>query len=411
MSKQIYEQNRMLYDFKKSSSVKLVPTDLQTIPFDDQVYNFSDTMTATFTTGEYFLDAEKTYVSVSIKVGGDDSGLLKLNFGRGSIANLWNSIKIYTKSGTQVSNVQNIDLWTKNRQTMTKDEFWKLSVGHIQGYRSDPATEYIFNINTGIGGFEELQFKIKLSELHPFFKGTEDKLLPPEIIDNLRIELDTNAFNKVFTQGETASPIVSAVISKSEIQMALVKVNDESLDVVSDIAIKQGLKWSYSDVFITTRQVATDENNVNVNIDKACSYAKNIVSFLRNTDDNTLSTDSYSYPQVQSNRWNYRIHNTLYPYKRQVIETADSYSSAIDAYDWEFGTNLKYTDFVSHNNNYVTNLKTDDHILHSGEYLNSNKRVEFQFEKATLPNAKFLHSCLEYVKVLSVDGVNSRCDD
>tara|TARA_B110000285_G_C15113389_1_gene612533 strand:- start:71 stop:1306 length:1236 start_codon:yes stop_codon:yes gene_type:complete len=411
MSKQIYEQNRMLYDFKQSSSVKLLPTDLQIIPFDDQEYNFSDTMTATFTSGEYFLDPQKSYISVSIKVGGDDSGQLKLNFGRGSISNLWNSIKIYTKSGTQISNVQNIDLWTKNRQTMTKDEFWKQSIGHIQGYRSNPATEYIFNQNTGVGGTEELQFKIKLSELHPFFKGTEDKLLAPEIIDNLRIELDTNAFNKVFTQGDIASPIVSSVISKSEIQMALVKVNDESLDVVSDMASKQGLKWSYSDVFITTRQVAADENNVNVNIDKACSHAKNIVSFLRNTTDSVLSSDSYNYPQIEANKWNYRIHNTLYPYKRQVSETADSYSAAIDAYDWEFGTNLKYTDFVLHNNNYVTNLKTDDHILHSGEFLNANKRVELQFEKATLSESKYLHSCLEYVKVLSVNGTNSRIDE
>ncbi len=411
MSKIIYNQNRMIYDFKKSSSVKLEPTDLQNIPFDDQSYNFGDTMTATITSGDYFLDSQKSYVAVSIKIGGDDSGTLKLNFGRGSISNLWKNIKIYTKSGVLISNVQHIDLWTKNRQVMTKDQFWKDSVGYIQGYRNDPSTEYIYNFNTGIGGTEELQFKIKLSELHPFFKGTGDKLFPPEIIDNLRIELDTNNFNKVFTQGETASPIVSAVISKAEIQMALVKVNDESLDVVSDMASKEGLQWSYSDVFITTRQVATDENNVNVNIDKACSYAKKVVSFLRNTDDNTLTTDSYNFPQVQANRWNYRIHNTLYPYKRVVAETADSYSAAIDAYDWEFGTNLKYVDFVEHNNNYVTNLKTDDHILHSGEYLNANKRVEFQLQKATLSDAKYLHSCLEYVKVLSTNGTNSRCDD
>jgi len=407
----IYDENRMLYDYKPSTSVKLIPTDLQQIPFDDQTYQFTDTMTATFTSGDYYVDSEKSYVSISIKVGSDDSETLKLNFGRGSIANLWSNIRIFHASGTEIANVQNIDMWSKNNQTMTKDQFWKDSIGHIQGYRNNPATEYIFNAVTGVNGTQELQFKIRLCDLHPFFKGTEYKLLPKEIINNLRIELDTNPFNKVFTQGETGSPILSSVISDCHIQMALVDVNDESADVVSDMALKTGLQWSYSDIFITTRQVAADENNININIDKACSISKNIVSFARDRTDSTLSSDSYTFPEIQSNRWNYRIENTLYPYKRQVYQTADSYSAAIDCYDWEYGTNLKYTDFVSHNNNYVTCLKTDTHIIHSGDYLNSNKRVEFQLEKATLPDSKFLHSCLEYVKVLHTNGVNSRIDE
>ena len=72
--------------------------------------------------------------------------------------------------------------------------------------------------------FLELQFKIKLSELHPFFKGTEGKLLPKEIINDLRIELDTNLVNKVFTQGAAPiSEILTAQISKCELQLALVR--------------------------------------------------------------------------------------------------------------------------------------------------------------------------------------------
>ena len=407
MSKLIYEKNRILYDFKQPDSVKLIPTDVQIVPFDDQTYEFSDTMTASFPTGDYFCDGDKSYLSVKIKITGNDPGeSLKLNFGRGSIANLWNSIRIYHASGTEISNVQNIDIWTKNRQTMSKDTFWKESVGYIQGYRQDPSTEFIYTSNPS-----ELQFKIKLSELHPFFKGTEGKLLPKEIINDLRIELDTNLVNKVFTQGAAPiSEILTAQISKCELQLALVDLMDEAQDVVSDMANKDGLKWAYSDVFITTKVIGATENTTNVNIDKACSMAKNIVSVIRATDETNLQSDSYTWPEVFANRWNYRVANVLYPYKRQVAETADSYSSAIDTYSWEFGTNLKYVDFVLNNSNYTTCLKTDDQLLHSGDYLNANKRVEFELEKGTLSTSSFIHSCLEYVKVLRVNDTNSRID-
>jgi len=138
MSSSIYDKNRMLYDYSQSESVKVVPTDLQQIPFDDQSYDEGQTMTITFSTGDYFLDPEKSYIQVGVGIVGNGVNPLSVNFGRGSCANLFGGCRIYHKSGTQITHNVNLDLWTKAKQKIEKDGFWFNSQGLIQGYLADP---------------------------------------------------------------------------------------------------------------------------------------------------------------------------------------------------------------------------------------------------------------------------------
>jgi hypothetical protein len=406
--KGIYDKNRILYNFEQPESVKVVPTDLLQIPFDNKTYNEGDTAHLTITSGKYFVDPTKSYINIEVQITGDGVNPIQANFGRGSASNLFGGIRIFHKSGTQISNVIDFDLWKKAKDYVEKNEFWFDSTGFIAGYRPD-LTDYIW---TEVGP-QTRSFKIKLCDLHPFFKGRDSKLFAPDIIDNLRLELDLNRAGRAFFTSVASSAITDWKIVNIDLQTALVDVMDEAADVVNDIANKNGLKWTYNDVFISTRQIQGSTNNINTSVDKSVSLAQNVITFIRDaTGDTNTGFDSHTYPKVSSGvKWNYRIANILYPFKRQVTNEFDSYTSLIDAFEWECGTNLPYSAYDEHNLLYPTLLRTEDHLLNSGDYLNANKRLELELEKNTIQANQLVHTCLEYTKLLTVNGVNSKVDE
>ena len=505
----VYEKNRMMYKFAQPRSVKLEPTDILQQPFDDQKYKSGSTMTTSLTTGKHFVDPDKSYLNIAIRleapeqdvnetgeityntssstttainqsglnlqelidlintqvgsvvefsydttqkkvkhviqinstsvvkiasVVGDtglyrllgyyapgstidlgqnigDTGFgnispvlnpLEVDFGLGSVQNMFSSIRINHKSGTQIANVQNLDKWVKAKAYLEKDDFWFDTYGFIQGFRNASA-EAIWHSATD----ETRDFKLKLCELHPFFKGT-GQLFPPEVIDALRIELDLN--NKYRAFG-SAYGFVDYEITSCDMQLALVLVQDEASDIISDEANSKGLEWTYNDVFITTKQVEAIEDNFTIAVDKACSLAKNVITFPSFTLGNTQSeVDAYDYRPMPSAKWNYRIHNKLYPYQRRITNKFDSYTTAVDMKNWECGHNLTYTEWDDHNAIYVSGLMSDDRIKNAGIYLNANKKVELDFEKENDGNSRLIHTCLELTKRLSVNSVNSKID-
>jgi hypothetical protein len=342
----VYEKNHMLYKFQQPRSVKLEPTDILQQPFDDQTYRSESTMTTSLTTGKHFVDPDKSYINLEIRLkapthtlegvsaagflqgGGNNypititgtnnlqgildqinavvgafvqfsydktekkikstiispvspemqidnaGGLYELfvglgwtnntvfqlgtvagqvkfapnppslsalgaGFGLGSVQNLFNSIRINHKSGTQISNVQNLDKWVKAKAYLEKDDFWFDTYGYIQGFR-EINNQYIWDS----AGDETRDFKLKLTELHPFFKGT-GSLFPPEVINDLRIELDLNPKYRAFS---SVNGFEDYEITGCNTQLALVLVQDEASDIISDEANSKGLEWTYNDV-------------------------------------------------------------------------------------------------------------------------------------------------------------------
>ena len=406
----VYDKNRMDYTFQKPESVKLVPTDLQQIPFDDQSYDEGQTMTLTFSSGGYFVDPQKSYIALAVSITGNNLAPLAVNWGKGSCANLFGGVRIYHKSGTQITHNTNLDLWTKAKQYIEKDAFWFDTQGTIQGYLADPYGVGQVFWSTQQATPETHNFKIKLCDLHPFFRGTKSKILSPQIIDGLRIELDLNPKGRAFFTTVASSPIVEYTVAPS-LQCALVDCQDQASDVINDLANKRGLEWEFNDVFITTVGINDTQNDFTVSVDKAVSLAQNVITFTRNrTGDDDSGFDSHVYNEPSSGiKWNYRIANILYPYKRQVSNRIDTYTTLIDTFDWEYGTNLSYAEWNSYNHCYTTLLRTEDQLLNTGIYLNANKKIELEFQKSDSDDL-LVHTCLEHRKLLTVNAVNSKVD-
>ena len=412
----ILSRNRMSYEVSQPVSVKTRPYDTILQYFERQEYKQNDTMIASLSSGKYFLDPEKSYISVNvaIQVAAGQTGVA--NFSSGSCANLFKNVRIFHKSGTTITSCQDNDINIKARDKIIRDKFWFETIGIQQGYVADSNNDYNITSVVPTG----LQYKIKLADLHGFFRGYNSALLPPEIADGLRIELDLNTLGQALKQSDSSDTILSYTIEKPNIQLCLVKVMDNAALSVYNNSQKEGLSWTFDDTFISNKNYNNNDNAITISVDKAVSVAKSCLVFSRDNDlQNDITKDSYRFRfrQVGTN-WCFTLGNDLYPWKKKVSEPFDAYSICLDVFQSRYGVNLTPLDFFGNSDNEITdcnglyalNLLTDDYLEMSGDFINSNKRLNFSIQKQTDEDASVWTTCLTFTKVLRVNGTNSRID-
>lgn len=408
MSKeQILNRNRILYEVAQPLSVKTRPYDTIIQPFENQVYNQNETMLAHIPSGKYFVDPEKSYLSVKIRAVQDDNSA-SASFGKGSLANIVKNLRLFHRSGTTITSAQDLHLFIKGRDSVEKDDFWFETMGSMQGYSNNYTDTVISAIAT--------QYKIKLADLHPFFRGHGSKLLSPEIVRDLRMEIDLNPVGTVLRRNTVGGLINDYEITSPELQICLVKVMDNASANVQAMSVDKGLSWSYDDVHVISKNFAGNENDIVINVDKSVSVAKHAMTLIRDEPDVTdIEKDSYNYLYLlgtQSNptRWSYTLGNDMLPFKRKIDEQNDSYTVCIDAFVTQNGLNLSRQNYFSGDALLVTNLQTDDYLEMSGDFINANKKLEFQMSKLTQTQSQRFTTMVVYNKVLRVNSTNSRVD-
>lgn len=416
MSSAILSRNRMEYSVSQPISVKTRPHDTILQYFERQSYKQNDTMIASLSSGKYYVDPEKSYISVNVEIGTSNLEPASGNFGSGSVANLFKNVRIFHKSGTTITSCQNNDVYIKARDKIQRDNFWFETIGRQQGYVADTTND--FNLTTfATGG---VQYKIKLADLHGFFKGYNSALIPPEIADGLRFELDLNTVGQAIKQSGASATLNSYTIQKPNIQLCLVKVMDNAALTVYNNSQKEGLSWVYDDTFVSNKNYNANDNAITISVDKAVSVAKNCLIFSRDaTLQNNVTDDSYRFRFRQSGvNWNFTLGNDLYPWKKKVTEPFDAYSICLDTFSSRYGVNVTPLEFFGSgvlntgncNGLYALNLLTDDYLEMSGDFINANKRLNFSIQKATDTDASVWTTILTHTKVLRVNATNSRVD-
>ena len=405
----ILQRNRMTYEVSQPTSLKTRPHDIIQQPFTEQQYSPRETAICHFPTGKYFVDPTKSYVVLRVKLFNEQvpQQNCSASFSKGSAQNLIKDIRLFHRSGTTISSQQDRDIYVKARDYIQHDDFWFSSIGYTMGYRPNNS-DYTMSSFDPAGKV----FKIPLDELHGFFRGHSSRLLPPEIIDGLRMELVLNskeqALYRNISEGE-----ISRVVIEPELQICLVACMDNALISIQNKANKQGLSWTYDDTFVSEKIQNSDDELFNTTIEKSVSVAKNAITLVRDTANlNNIDNDGYSFNDYDSplNYWHYQLGNDLYPYKKKINNYQDTYTIVLDAFKTEYGLNLDSNDFL-HNYVLVTSLLTDDYLQMSGDFINSNKRLFFEKITGDTQTTNKWSLCLTHVKVLRVNDSSSRVDE
>jgi hypothetical protein len=247
-----------------------------TIGFPQQsVYTNGETMSWDSQTGSFFVDPKGCYLKFSITHtivnGGSDEAKRIKCFGSGSACNLFSRVVVRTRSGKELTRVENLNLLSKFVQLYNKPLDWVKTAGRAQGF-SDPETvSEVYADEVPVGG---KTFIIPLCDIIPFFNTIGNSLLPPQIFEGLRIEITLADPNVAFCnvdQDEGVGSVSTYTIHRPQMYFDCFTIADQFSRRISEIAATQGLNLLHKEYFHSS--VGLEGTELNFDIKKAASKA------------------------------------------------------------------------------------------------------------------------------------------
>lgn len=238
----------------------------------------------------------------------------------GSALNLIDSITISSRSGDELSRIDQSDLLRYVTTGFRNTSNWVDTVGKAAGYGGmvlDPTRKR--NVSF---------FSIPLYCLSDLF--AYGRLLPPGLLSGLRISIAWTNPDKAFVVNPrdadvTGAPVVGApagteLISKYEIinpyvSLYAVQLTDGVQRALNEMSATNGLEIVYCD-WEATEQSYTDSKSTTVQLEvrKAASRALKAIAITRDTDKiNAAASDSYATTEWDYRKWQWQLGSLYFP--------------------------------------------------------------------------------------------------
>ena len=301
-------------------------------------------------TGSAFVNGRESWIEFNLSC--DQT----VGLGQGSALNVIEEALVKGRGGREVSRVERCNLLGKNVQTWKASRDYINSVGGVQGYApidgfgdiEAPGSPYVAS------GLEVTstarRFCIPLSAIAPVFD--QARLLPPQLMEGMRIELLLASLNTAFVRIGTAP--TTYTVANPEIHWSTVDLADQFKRKINEMAASRGLNLLHKEYF---HQIsANNTGQFNFDVRKAASKAlKMLVVSRADTlyDVNTTLVDSMGSESFLYSRAISHIGADYFP--QQAI-TADSktdyasfYQNTLHAMDkmgaYDMPPSVGYTDY------------------------------------------------------------------
>jgi len=295
-------------------------------------------------------------------------------FGRhGSAMNLIKSITISSRSGDEVSRVQDLNLLSYSQNGFKYDKSWHETVGQTIG----TGAHLLNNLDAGAALYKSQHFSIPLYLLSEFF--AYGRLMPPMMLSGMRIEIEwasaTEAFQAVDADSRAAlaaAPITSFVINNPFVAMRAVQVTDATQRALNEMSAVNGLELVYCDYERTDRTSSGTASDLNMEIRKAASRAIRCHLTTRVTANvnsgvlNSLMSEPWGYTY-----WQWQLGSLYFPQQpvqskdgdgAKNLTQAESYKHALITFDKYKSGKCAATPLNKHGNAFTNSnmVNTDD---------------------------------------------------
>jgi len=250
-------------------------------------YTGASTVIIDSQTGSTYVDPFNSYFV--FKVALTTNANVAWSWGSGSVANLIDRIIVRSRSGKELSRVESFPLWAKFSQLYSNGRDWNQTISRAQGF----ADYTVLPTNSTYGdSYASVATHTFILPLHviPCFKPLNGKLLPPQLMEGLRLEITlNNPLNTVTSYNATPISSVSSVITP-ELHYDCFTIADQFARKIIDMSARSGLKLLYEEAFHTLVVSAT--STINFDIKKACSKGLRLMLIPRDNDYvNVANTD------------------------------------------------------------------------------------------------------------------------
>ena len=243
-------------------------------------YTGASTIIIDSQTGSTYVDPFNSYFVIKVALTTDAS--TPWSWGSGSVANLIDRIIVRSRSGKELSRVESFPLWSKFSQLYSNGRDWNQTISRAQGFADYTIAPANASYGDTYASAETHTFVLPL-HLIPCFKPLNGKLLPPQLMEGLRLEITLN--NPIATVTSfNATPLtsVSSVVTP-ELHYDCFTIADQFARKIIDMSARSGLKLLYEEAFHTL--VVTATTSINFDIKKACSKGLRLMLIPRNSTE------------------------------------------------------------------------------------------------------------------------------
>ena len=293
MSNALLSVNKMLYKMPPALGI-CQRRNHRTDYFQRSSYT-SGTMVLDCQLGSDFCDPRNSYIRFKLTAKGSTGANLSADLGSGSAVNVINRILVNTRTGKELCRVENANLITKFNQLYNCEEDWLKTVARIQGYADS---------NTNAIPENGQVYVIPLSIIPCF---DTDKLLPPQLMEGIRIELFLEDTTTALRQVAGLPVPASYQIDNPEIHWDSFDIADAYKRKIAQMASSSGLSLVHKEWFHTIVSAGSSgQTDFNFDIKKAASKALKVCVVTRanaqigTTDYDSMGSLAYDYSRQQA---------------------------------------------------------------------------------------------------------------
>jgi len=312
LSNSLLQVNKMLY--KMPPSLGITARRHHVIDFSQQNgYINGQTMVFDIQTGSYFIDGKNSYLKLTVATVGANA----LPFNSGGITNIIKRVVVRTKSGKEWCRCEEFNLYVRNYLRYTASNNYLNKLGKSYGYDGGVGTDQLGVVYT-----------IPLW-LIPCFN--QDKLLPPQIMEGLRIELTLASADEAFQS--VGGGIIGYTVNNAELHSDAFDIADQFKRKVAEMSARQGLILVHKEYFHSNVGTINNTNNYNFDVKKACSKACRSFTVLRtNANISDQSKDAMNAEKYDVVRYQAHVGQDYMPNQPIAIDGAPADTNVNEAY-------------------------------------------------------------------------------
>lgn len=322
LAESLLQVNQLSYRLPPQISIASKCTHVINYP-QQSSYNQGQTMIFDCQTGSQFVDPAASYLRFVVKPADSLHG-----FGSGSAANIFSRIVVRTASGKELSRVEDARLIIKMLEVYNYSNDWKNTVGVAQGYSqvSGVVTTYCDAVpSTG------KVFVLPIQCLMPCMNPHGAKLVPPNLMSGLRIEMALSSPNDAFcsVSQSAALTLASYTVEQAELHLKVHELADAFQRKIQEMS-QSGLNYLYKEHFHNIVSPGAN-SNINFDVKKACSKALTARILVRPSviaaGRDTLASAVYNFTAIQSH-----IGSDYFPNQKLQVDGTPTLNNINESY-------------------------------------------------------------------------------
>ena len=401
--------NNLIYEMPKALSLATGRTHVKQYP-QRNTYNMDRNTTVVFdlNTGNSYIDAKNSYLTFKLRAINPNTAIAVMpSFGDGSALNMFREVRIRSRSGVELSRLENCNLYNKNRMDYNYTEAWHNTIGR----------SFFYDVN--FSPFNQANTKnsvvtIPICEIDSFFRPLKGQLIPAQLASGLRIELSMESIQKTFQ--DVLLYLAPATVELYDIAMVLDTVNlsDETAKLLNLESSQSGLEYCYPRVYNFSNVYPAGTQNFSMQITKSVSQAVHVHACIQKADAvNSPVSDSFDSEPWSITSYQWRLGSQYYPHQALIMPTGSGESDSYEAYMLTMSSFDKMNtvfkesridpqQFYLEKGIISTSLERNQSLQISGSPINNSRILELLVERDGSndgTNKVEVNSFLEYISV------------